>query len=346
MCNQTKVCTKCEIAKDICDFGSKTKKYKKTIHNSRCKSCEAVIHREYYQANKQKILTRQKKSPSNQPEAKKEYNKKYREANLEKIRERERDYNKQHRDQRVDYLREYYKKRKETFVVDQEAYNKFRKEANDRRKKLEAAYPEIRISNNLRRSMNLYFHKELHTFEVIGCSNTEFCTWIEFQLQNHENFTMENYGKVWHLDHCLPCASFNLENKDEQRMCYHWSNISPLGGNDNIAKSDMISAEHLSIQIQEYNDYITEYKITDSVWSINHTYKKWIDVASTTTIGGKLPNSTRGNDLGNSKNVEDWIIRSQDALQQKFEKIESLMKEIHEALDEIKSMFASVRFRD
>ena len=45
----------------------------------------------------------------------------------------------------------------------------------------------------------------------------------------------DNYGD-WHVDHIRPCASFDLTNEDEQRICFHYKNLQPLWGPDNLEK--------------------------------------------------------------------------------------------------------------
>jgi len=49
--------------------------------------------------------------------------------------------------------------------------------------------------------------------------------------------TWENHGE-WHIDHIKPCASFDLSDKKEQIMCFHYTNLQPLWGSDNLSKSD------------------------------------------------------------------------------------------------------------
>jgi fatty-acid desaturase len=41
-----------------------------------------------------------------------------------------------------------------------------------------------------------------------------------------------------HIDHIKPCASFDLTDPNEQRKCFHWSNMQPLLAKDNRMKSD------------------------------------------------------------------------------------------------------------
>ena len=51
----------------------------------------------------------------------------------------------------------------------------------------------------------------------------------------------ENYGMHgWHLDHIIPCCSFNLQNEEELKKCFHYSNYQPLWAKDNLSKGGKI----------------------------------------------------------------------------------------------------------
>ena len=51
----------------------------------------------------------------------------------------------------------------------------------------------------------------------------------------------KNHGYYgWHIDHILPCAGFNLENTQEQKYCFHYSNMQPLWAKENLSKSSKI----------------------------------------------------------------------------------------------------------
>ena len=47
----------------------------------------------------------------------------------------------------------------------------------------------------------------------------------------------DNYGQ-WHIDHIRPCASFNLLDPIEQKICFHYTNLQPLWAEDNLKKSN------------------------------------------------------------------------------------------------------------
>ena len=45
----------------------------------------------------------------------------------------------------------------------------------------------------------------------------------------------------WHIDHIIPCSSFNLLDEKEQEKCFHYTNLQPLWAAENLSKSNKIS---------------------------------------------------------------------------------------------------------
>jgi hypothetical protein len=70
---------------------------------------------------------------------------------------------------------------------------------------------------------------------LLGCDINEYKQHIENQF--YPEFTWENHGDVWEIDHIIPCASFDLTKIEEQQKCFHYSNQQPLFKTTNIAKS-------------------------------------------------------------------------------------------------------------
>ena len=65
-----------------------------------------------------------------------------------------------------------------------------------------------------------------------------FRNWIIHQL--YGNMTLENYGSVWQLDHCLPIASFNLLDENDMKKFFYWVNLRPMYSNENNSKKDKV----------------------------------------------------------------------------------------------------------
>lgn len=96
---------------------------------------------------------------------------------------------------------------------------------------------EVRILFNIRRRVNLVLHgkkKLARTLELLGCSAEHLRVWLTFYFQ--PGMTWANYGKVWHIDHRRPCASFDLSDPAQQRECFHYTNLQPLFAADNLRK--------------------------------------------------------------------------------------------------------------
>jgi hypothetical protein len=81
------------------------------------------------------------------------------------------------------------------------------------------------------------------SLELIGCSGEYFRAHIEVHFLPGMNW--EN-RKEWHLDHKLPCASFDLTDPQQQLVCFHYSNIRPIWGADNMRKGAKILPEFLA----------------------------------------------------------------------------------------------------
>jgi hypothetical protein len=74
-----------------------------------------------------------------------------------------------------------------------------------------------------------------------GCSDGELRVWIEGQFQS--DWSWEDYGKVWVVDHFFPLAWANLEDPAEFAAVWHHRNLRPLGKAENIAKGDSVCAQ-------------------------------------------------------------------------------------------------------
>lgn len=76
--------------------------------------------------------------------------------------------------------------------------------------------------------------KSAATVELVGCPVSALLPHLEAQFL--PGMSWENYGE-WHVDHRRPCASFDLSDPEEQRACFHFTNLQPLWVADHRIKT-------------------------------------------------------------------------------------------------------------
>lgn len=73
------------------------------------------------------------------------------------------------------------------------------------------------------------------TEELVGCSFSDLVIYLEARFAPGMNWG--NHGSFgWHIDHIKPISSFNLSIPEEQRKCFHFSNLQPLWWKENNEK--------------------------------------------------------------------------------------------------------------
>ena len=115
-----------------------------------------------------------------------------------------------------------------------------KKRRNARQRERIKTDPQFRLARNLRRRFNHALKgkvKSAKTMKLLGCSFLHLMDHLEKQFL--PGMTWENQGK-WHIDHMMPCASFDLEDPEQQRQCCHYTNLQPMWGSENISKSDKV----------------------------------------------------------------------------------------------------------
>ena len=96
--------------------------------------------------------------------------------------------------------------------------------------------PQFRMTMALRtrvRDVLVRGFKSAPTMQLLGCTLPELKAHLERQFT--AGMSWDNYGE-WHIDHIRACATFDLLNPDEQRQCFHYTNLQSLWAADNIRK--------------------------------------------------------------------------------------------------------------
>ena len=79
--------------------------------------------------------------------------------------------------------------------------------------------------------------KSQSVISLIGCTIEELKAHIEAQFEPW--MTWDNWEvHGWHIDHIKPCAAFDLTDPEQQRECFHYTNLQPLACEQNWQKSD------------------------------------------------------------------------------------------------------------
>jgi hypothetical protein len=75
--------------------------------------------------------------------------------------------------------------------------------------------------------------------ELLGCSVQQCLAHIESQFTPEMSWSNWGQGKdnsTWHIDHIVPVTFFDLTTEDGQQRAFHYTNLQPLWGSDNIKK--------------------------------------------------------------------------------------------------------------
>jgi hypothetical protein len=80
---------------------------------------------------------------------------------------------------------------------------------------------------------------------LIGCSQEDLKRHLEKGF--NKKMSWANYGTYWHVDHILPCSSFDHTDPKQVAQCWHWTNLRALEASRNISKSDKITEPQMSL---------------------------------------------------------------------------------------------------
>ena len=149
--------------------------------------------------------------------------------------------------------KEYYQKNKKAVIAQTNKY-KVEKMKRD---------PIFKLERRLRNRIYQAFkaqgeRKNNRTWKYIDCSSRFFQKWIEYQL--YDGMTLENYGKMWHIDHVYPCSKFDLTKEEEIAKCFSWKNLRPLRASKNIEKCAKIQNIELVLQELKVKTFLRENK--------------------------------------------------------------------------------------
>ena len=195
-----------------------------------------------YYRRREKILAYQRqKRATETPEERNhriEVNRLNKEKNSDRIKQYSKDYYQKNKDKIKARVKEWVGENRGKVNARMRAYSK-------KRKAIDVQY---RLSCSLRQRLCAAMRAQIDnpqrdvkgkTLELLGCSLKELMSHLEARFT--KGMSWDNYGE-WHIDHILPCNSFDLTEQEEQELCFHYTNMQPLWASDNIRKGDRICA--------------------------------------------------------------------------------------------------------
>lgn len=243
---KTKICTRCNINKQITDFYNDNNS--KDGLTSQCKGCRKEYtksnkkqiqeyKKKYNLKNKEKIKKIRKKYWLKHKKEKKEYDKNYYEQHKPSVLKKVKKYRESHRQELNEKQKKYnFSHKKEKCNYDKNYTQSHKKERNRKQKDRRKIDLNFRLSSNLRARITDAINKHrknLTTMGLIGCEIEYLMYYLQCKFVKGMNW--DNYGK-WHIDHIKPCALFNLSKPSEQLKCFNYTNLQPLWAEDNYKK--------------------------------------------------------------------------------------------------------------
>jgi hypothetical protein len=210
--------------------------------------------------NKERLRIKRKKYRKEHKEALYWANKNYREKNAERVQTRKKrwyeenkkrllhkgqQYQAENKERILKQKKEYYINHKDECRQRMKQYRiKNKKNINKSRVDQRKADPIKKMEHSLKNRLLKVLResgikKDIRSRELFG-ANREFI-WNYLESQFKEGMTRENHGaKGWHIDHIKPCSSFNLADPEQQKICFHYTNLQPLWWWENLAKGSKI----------------------------------------------------------------------------------------------------------
>jgi hypothetical protein len=101
-------------------------------------------------------------------------------------------------------------------------------------------------------------NKSKKTIEYLGCNQDDYVKWISY---NSCDYTIDNHGKLWHIDHVIPLSKFNLDDEVEQLIAFNWRNTTAVSVKENLSKNNKILTSQIEEHLNRIKIYHNENKI-------------------------------------------------------------------------------------
>jgi hypothetical protein len=216
------ICTLCKETKSIEYFGKH--KQMKDGHLKQCKTCRKQYMKQYSEINKDTISSNHKKYYEENREQLKENVREHWRENADDINKKRR-----YRYKNDDTYRQ--KKLEECSRSNAKCRSERRKNASDN--KTPSYYLEL-CRKRMWHAFNGREAKSDKTVNLLGCDGIFLKHYLENTKVEGKDYTDA------HIDHIIPCSSFDFSDEEQQRKCFHYTNLQLLPALENLIKSNSI----------------------------------------------------------------------------------------------------------
>lgn len=226
---------------------------------------------------------------------KKEYNKKYYEANKLRILAKNAEYRTAHDNSIKAQRREYRARTRDYIALKNRQYLPIKKQKIKERRLVD---DDFRLAEVIRSKV----HKLLRGIptsykELLGMDLDGFRDWMAFQFE--PGMTWDNYGHEWQIDHVLPMSRFDLAESRNRAICFGWTNLQPLWTNDNRLKSNHIFVHHFFNSFLSAHRFITSRRLDRSEYQRLRESVAWLRATASGMVTSSWMTGPRDPEMGN-----------------------------------------------
>ena len=220
----------------------KRKEYKKKYYILN-REKQLLKSKEWYLKNKERKTQKSKERYLKNKEVISKKRKENYLVNKEKVKQQSREWYLKNKEKRNKKSKEWVSKNKEKhkqllkrwFSENREYIRK----KNRERRRTDSTF---RMVSNIRRRILSALkgrNKSSNTMKLLGADIEQ--VWKHLESTFKPGMTRENHG-LWHIDHIIPCASFELSKPEAHAKCFHCTNLQALWAHENLSKGDRFVA--------------------------------------------------------------------------------------------------------
>jgi len=209
-----------------------------------------AYNRQYYAENRAKVREQQASYYRREIERVRQWHKTYRAQNRDLCNRRLRQWRAENPEQQLALSRKHYRENADKANAATKAWRARNHERyiggriKARRQRIHAD-PAFAMITRLRATLWQALKKQgarkvARTIHLIGCTAPQLAAHIESQFTAGMSW---GNRRLWHIDHIRPCASFDLTDTEQQKACFHYTNLQPLWAADNRRKGARIQGE-------------------------------------------------------------------------------------------------------